>query len=88
GRAVQWRATLPLQMDEWAEAIPFKETRGYVQAVIRNTLQYRRLYDEGGKFRAEVGSRAVRPANGNAPPSQTPDGRVRPRRASGAGEEE
>jgi soluble lytic murein transglycosylase len=58
GRVVQWRATLPLEMDEWAEAIPFKETRGYVQGVVRNTLQYKRLYDDNGQFRPEVGTRA------------------------------
>jgi hypothetical protein len=45
-------------MDEWAEAIPFKETRGYVQGVVRNTLQYERLYDDKGQFRPEVGARA------------------------------
>jgi soluble lytic murein transglycosylase len=60
GRAVAWRASLPLQIDEWTEAIPFRETRGYVQGVIRNTLQYRRLYDEQGRFRPEVGTRATR----------------------------
>ena len=59
GRVPQWRATLPLEMDEFAEAIPFKETRGYVQGVVRNTLQYERLYDDNGQFRAEVGSRAI-----------------------------
>jgi len=80
GRVVQWRASLPLQMDEWAEAIPFRETRGYVQGVVRNSLQYRRLYDEQGRFRPEVGSRAARadfgaaPANGNT--------NTRPRRVS------
>jgi soluble lytic murein transglycosylase len=58
-RAVQWRASLPADMDEWAEAVPFKETRGYVQGVVRNRLQYQRLYDENGKFRPEVGTRAI-----------------------------
>jgi soluble lytic murein transglycosylase len=86
GRVVQWRATLPLQLDEWAEAIPFRETRGYVQGVVRNMLQYRRLYDEEGRFRPEVGTRAARrdisqgtdaPANDN----------TRPRRVSNEEEE-
>jgi len=86
GRVVTWRATLPLQMDEWAEAIPFKETRGYVQGVVRNMLQYRRLYDDAGKFRPEVGSRAVRAPVGSATPAQ-PDANTRPRRASGDEEE-
>ncbi|HEV2705524.1 MAG TPA: hypothetical protein VGV59_06340, partial [Pyrinomonadaceae bacterium] len=64
---------------------PFRETRGYVQGVVRNTMQYRRLYDEEGNFRAEVGSRAVRPADGqSAPPSDN----TRPRRVSGSGEED
>jgi soluble lytic murein transglycosylase len=61
GRVVQWRASLPLELDEWAEAIPFKETRGYVQGVVRNTLQYERLYDDDGNFRSIVGTQAVRP---------------------------
>ena len=56
GRAVEWRASLPPEMDEWAEAVPFRETRGYVQGVVRNTLQYRRLYDEQGRFRPAVGA--------------------------------
>src|SRR4030095_10795192 len=72
-RAVAWRASLPLQMDEWAEAIPFRETRGYVQGVVRNTLQYRRLYDEQGRFRPEVGTRTNRNVtiNSNTRPRRT-----------------
>ncbi|HKC64072.1 MAG TPA: transglycosylase SLT domain-containing protein [Pyrinomonadaceae bacterium] len=61
GRVPQWRASLPLEMDEFAEAIPFKETRGYVQAIVRNTLQYQRLYDDNGQFRPIVGTRPVHP---------------------------
>jgi soluble lytic murein transglycosylase len=60
GRVPQWRATLPFEMDEFVEAIPFKETKGYVQGVIRNSAQYRRLYDENGSFKANVGTRALR----------------------------
>jgi soluble lytic murein transglycosylase len=66
-RVVQWRASLPLQMDEWQEAVPFRETRLYIQGVVRNTLQYRRLYDENGQFRANVGARAVYPSPNSAP---------------------
>jgi soluble lytic murein transglycosylase len=67
GRVPQWRAQLPLEMDEFAEAIPFKETRGYVQGVVRNALQYERLYDDNGQFRAEVGRSAINgPANTQA----------------------
>jgi soluble lytic murein transglycosylase len=93
GRVVQWRQTLPLEMDEWAEAIPFKETRGYVQGVVRNTLQYERLYDDNGQFRAEVGSSAIYPPASNAaqsndsttvPPANST---VRKRRVTGNNEE-
>jgi soluble lytic murein transglycosylase len=76
GRVVRWKAELPSEIDEWAEAVPFKETRQYIQGIIRNTLQYQRLYDEQGHFRAEVGSRV--PAQTNAPPAN--DNTVRPRR--------
>ena len=76
-RAVQWKASLPFEIDEWAEAVPFKETRGYIQGVVRNRLQYLRLYDEKGEFRPEVGSRAV-----------TSDPNVRKRRVTGGSGEE
>jgi peptidoglycan lytic transglycosylase len=66
-RAAAWSTSLPSEIDEWAEAVPFKETRGYVQGVVRNRLQYLRLYDQQGNFRDEVGARAV-----TAPPSATP----------------
>jgi soluble lytic murein transglycosylase len=88
-RVAQWRTSLPTEIDEWAEAVPFKETRGYVQGVVRNRLQYLRLYDENGKFRPEVGTRAVT----GAPPSGTPapepeDSTVRKRKLSGDESEE
>lgn len=60
GRVPQWRAALPAEIDEFVEAIPFKETKGYVQGVIRNTAQYRRLYDESGNFKNNVGARPLR----------------------------
>ncbi len=60
GRVPQWRSTLPIEIDEFVEAIPFKETKGYVQGVIRNSAQYRRLYDENGNFKANVGARPLR----------------------------
>jgi len=89
-RAVQWRSTLPAEMDEWAEAVPFKETRGYVQGVVRNRLQYQRLYDENGKFRPEVGTRAVtkQPAAGASPGAEPEDPSVRKRRVTGNESEE
>ncbi|MFZ1702129.1 MAG: lytic transglycosylase domain-containing protein [Pyrinomonadaceae bacterium] len=60
GRVNQWRRTLPAEIDEFVEEIPFKETRGYVQGIIRNSAQYRRLYDENGRFKPNVGTRALR----------------------------
>lgn len=84
-RVVQWRASLPLQMDEWQEAVPFRETRLYIQGVVRNTLQYRRLYDDNGNFRSEVGARAIYPSpNANASPA---DSTIRIRKVSGEEEE-
>ena len=43
-----------------AENIPYKKTKQYVQGIIRNTAQYRRLYDDNGNFRANVGTRPLR----------------------------
>jgi soluble lytic murein transglycosylase len=91
-RAAQWRTSLPAEIDEWAEAVPFKETRGYVQGVVRNRLQYERLYDANGKFRPEVGTRAVTNEPAAAPntsPAMGPaDSTVRRRRVIGNEEEE
>lgn len=70
GRVPQWRATLPAEMDEFVEAIPFRETKGYVQGVIRNSAQYRRLYDENGSFRSNVGSKPLRGAIDSMPRDQ------------------
>jgi hypothetical protein len=60
GRVVRWRNELPLEMDEFVEEIPFSETRGYVKGVIRNSAQYRRLYDIDGNFKPNVGSKPLR----------------------------
>jgi soluble lytic murein transglycosylase len=60
GRVPQWRASLPAEMDEFVEEIPFKETKQYVQGIIRNSAQYRRLYDENGNFKPNVGTRPLR----------------------------
>ena len=90
-RVPQWRASLPAEMDEWAEAVPFKETRGYIQGVVRNRLQYERLYDKNGKFRSEVGAHPVNPPPrseaGATPAAQPVNPTVRKRRVIG-GEEE
>jgi soluble lytic murein transglycosylase len=76
-RVVQWKASLPADIDEWDEAVPFKETRGYVQGVVRNRLQYQRLYDDNGKFRPEVGTHAVTERPGTAPAAQPEDSTIR-----------
>ena len=60
GRVGPWRASLPVEIDEFVEGIPFRETKGYVQGVIRNSAQYRRLYDENGNFKPNVGTRPLR----------------------------
>ncbi|MCU1264223.1 MAG: Soluble lytic murein transglycosylase and related regulatory protein [Acidobacteria bacterium] len=90
-RVPQWRASLPAEMDEWAEAVPFKETRLYIQGVVRNRLQYERLYDKNGKFRPEVGSRPVNPPpqpEPNATPTTEPaNPTVRKRRVMSDDEE-
>jgi soluble lytic murein transglycosylase len=84
-RVVQWRASLPLQIDEWQEAVPFRETRLYIQGVVRNTLQYRRLYDDNGNFRPEVGARAIYPSPNSSP--SPADATIRLRRVIGEEEE-
>ena len=83
-RMAQWRS-IPGEIDEWAEAVPFKETRGYIQGVVRNRLQYQRLYDAHGKFRPEVGSRAVtkQSAVSSASPGATLDPTVHKERLTG-----
>lgn len=70
GRVVSWKRTLPLEMDEFVEEIPFRETRGYVKGVIRNSSQYRRLYDEAGRFKQNVGANAVRAGIDKMSPEQ------------------
>jgi soluble lytic murein transglycosylase len=89
-RVPQWIASLPAEIDEWAEAVPFKETRGYIQGVVRNRLQYERLYDPNGKFRAEVGTHPVSgaPASTQGMPAIEPaNSTVHKRRVLGNEEE-
>lgn len=85
GRVAQWRPTLPLQMDEFQEAVPFRETRLYIQGIVRNGLQYKRLYDEQGNFRRNVGARAIYPST-HASPAPA-DATIRIRRATDEEEE-
>ena len=47
GRAKRWVAERgSLDIEDWIESIPFSETRGYVQGVLRYSANYRRLYKE------------------------------------------
>lgn len=50
GRVVQWQAARPIDpIEDWVENIPFSETRGYVQGVLRYAANYRRLYGRGNE---------------------------------------
>lgn len=60
GRVGQWTSTISGDMDAFVENIPFKETKGYVQGIIRNSAQYERLYDDNGNFKPNVGTRPLR----------------------------
>ena len=50
GRVNSWQKTLPYEMDEFVEEIPFKETKGYVQGnypqlgAISQTLRRQRKF--------------------------------------------
>jgi soluble lytic murein transglycosylase len=47
GRARAWLKQRPgWDVEDWIEAIPFTETRGYVQGVLRYAANYRRFYKE------------------------------------------
>lgn len=47
GRARRWIAERgAMDIEDWIEAIPFSETRGYVQGVLRYTANYRRFYKD------------------------------------------
>ncbi|MDE0107144.1 MAG: lytic transglycosylase domain-containing protein [Bryobacterales bacterium] len=46
-RIGQWMALGPFEdSEEFAETIPFSETRGYVQSVLRNRAMYERVYGD------------------------------------------
>lgn len=70
GRVPQWQKTLPFEIDEFVEEIPFRETKGYVMGIIRNSAQYRRLYDDNGNFKPNVGMRPLRGDIDNKSPDQ------------------
>ncbi len=57
-RVRRWVRESPNQdIEDWVESIPLSETRLYVQGVYRNARIYQRLYDEQGRFRANVPER-------------------------------
>ena len=56
-RVARWLRELPpAEIEDWVDSIPLSETRMYVQGVYRNARQYRRLYDDQGRFKPEVGN--------------------------------
>ncbi|MCL2684644.1 MAG: lytic transglycosylase domain-containing protein [Synergistaceae bacterium] len=46
-RVRDWTKNPVTDMAEWVESIPFRETRGFVKAVMRNIQVYRQIYSEG-----------------------------------------
>ena len=62
--------------------------KAYVQAIVRNTLQYQRLYDDHGQFRPIVGTHPVHPSTettqAGAPAVQSADETVIQRRFTGS----
>ena len=46
GRVRQWTQETVTDIPEWVEDIPFRETRGYVKAVLRNIQVYNLIYGE------------------------------------------
>jgi soluble lytic murein transglycosylase len=47
GRARAWIAARgSMDIEDWIENIPFSETRGYVQGVLRYAANYQRLYKD------------------------------------------
>lgn len=46
-RVREWRQRFPdLGLDAFIESVPFSETRGYIQAVLRNAERYREIYGQ------------------------------------------
>jgi soluble lytic murein transglycosylase len=46
----EWEAAGPYQgIDEFVESIPFTETRGYVEAILRNMETYKAIDAVGGQ---------------------------------------
>lgn len=44
-RVQAWQQEFPgISLDEFIESVPFSETRGYIQAVLRNATRYQEIY--------------------------------------------
>jgi soluble lytic murein transglycosylase len=69
GRVRQWLNGAPQFREpaEWIETIPFNETRGYVQSVLRNADLYRRLYANAPYEVTPVAYKPQPPAAASAP---------------------
>lgn len=80
GRVKQWLTGAPQYREpaEWVETIPFNETRGYVQSVMRNADFYRRLYaDQPYEVTPVVAYKPPPPAPSKAKAATTPARRKR-----------
>lgn len=70
GRARAWREGPTLPGDQWAETIPFEETRDYVKRVLANTTLYAALLSgQPQSLRQRLGT--VGPRSASAPPPNT-----------------
>jgi soluble lytic murein transglycosylase len=72
GRPRRWREGGDLDAAAWAEAIPFTETRDYVQKVLANATVYAQLLGQQhvplrDKLGQRVGPRGAKPENKELP---------------------
>jgi len=64
GRAKRWRGEQTLEGPIYAETIPFNETRGYVQRVMANMLQYaKQMGIKGPSLKALMGRIPAKPSS-------------------------
>lgn len=70
-RVTLWRGWGPFEdTNEFAETIPFAQTRDYVQIILRNAELYRWIYASEPVPEEEAGAVAERPASGTAKASR------------------
>lgn len=84
GRVTQWLTGAPQYREpaEWVETIPFDQTRGYVESVIRNADFYRRLYADHPWEATPVAYKAPAPAP--APAATKPKPKAKTKRTAAA----